>query len=118
MEGGLHHDLQDDETGDRAEAGFGPFARRSAPREMERRGGADSPDYQFENKEMLEAVRTAVDSLIDSRRQVVSLFLDGMSADEITAYFGWSDGKARNLLSRGLADVRQALKKRGIEFEE
>ena len=88
------------------------------PREMERRGGADSPDYQFENKEMLEVVRTAVDSLIDSRRQVVSLFLDGMSADEITAYFGWSDGKARNLLSRGLADVRQALKERGIEFEE
>jgi RNA polymerase sigma factor (sigma-70 family) len=89
-----------------------------SPRELERQGGADSPNHKFENKEMLEAVRAAVDSLIDSRRQVVSLFLDGMSADEITSYFGWSDGKARNLLSRGLADVRQALKERGIGFEE
>ena len=86
--------------------------------ESEGGGRADSPDQQYENKEMLETVRMAVDSLIDSRRQVVRLFLEGMSADEITAYFGWSSGKARNLLSRGLADVRRSLKERGIEFEE
>jgi RNA polymerase sigma factor (sigma-70 family) len=85
---------------------------------LKRQGGADSPDHEFENREMLAAVRAAVGSLIDSRRQVVSLFLDGMSADEITAYFGWSDGKARNLLSRGLADVRRALKERGLELKE
>lgn len=76
------------------------------------------PEVQLQNKELVEIIRESVDSLIESRRQVVKLYLSGLTADEITKYFGWSDGKARNLLSRGLADLRKGLEEKGIEIEE
>jgi RNA polymerase sigma factor (sigma-70 family) len=77
-----------------------------------------SPDEQFQSRELLQIVRESVDGLIDSRRQVVKLYLSGMSAEEITEYFGWTDGKARNLLSRGLADLREMLREKRIVLEE
>ncbi len=77
----------------------------------------NGPDHHYQNEELLRIARESVDSLIDSRRQVVRLYLTGMSTDEITEYFGWSDGKARNLLSRGLADLRLKLREKGIELE-
>jgi RNA polymerase sigma factor (sigma-70 family) len=76
------------------------------------------PEAQLQNKELAEIIRESVDSLIESRRQVVKLYISGLTADEITKYFGWSDGKARNLLSRGLADLRKGLEERGIKIEE
>lgn len=78
----------------------------------------DLPEAQLQNKELEEIVRESVNSLIESRKQVVKLYLSGLTADEITRYFGWSDGKARNLLSRGLADLRKGLGEKGIEIEE
>jgi RNA polymerase sigma factor (sigma-70 family) len=77
-----------------------------------------SPDRQFQSRELLQIVRESVDGLIDSRRQVVKLYLSGMSAEEITEYFGWTDGKARNLLSRGLADLREMLREKRVVLEE
>jgi RNA polymerase sigma factor (sigma-70 family) len=82
-----------------------------------RTADASGPDYRYQNEELLRIVRKTVDLLIDSRRQVVKLYLTGMSADEISEYFGWCDGKARNLLSRGLADLRLKLLEKGIELE-
>jgi RNA polymerase sigma factor (sigma-70 family) len=82
-----------------------------------RTADASGPDYRYQNEELLRIVRKTVDLLIDSRRQVVKLYLTGMSADEISEYFGWSDGKARNLLSRGLADLRLKLLEKGLELE-
>jgi RNA polymerase sigma factor (sigma-70 family) len=76
------------------------------------------PDQQYQSRELLQIVRESVDGLIDSRRQVVKLYLSGMSAEEITEYFGWTDGKARNLLSRGLADLREMLREKRIVLEE
>jgi RNA polymerase sigma factor (sigma-70 family) len=78
----------------------------------------DLPEIQLQNKELAEIIRESVDSLIESRKQVVKLYLSGLTADEITKYFGWSDGKARNLLSRGLTDLRKGLGEKGIEIEE
>jgi RNA polymerase sigma-70 factor (ECF subfamily) len=77
----------------------------------------NGPDRQYQNEELLQIARESVDTLIDSRRQVVRLYLTGMTTEEITEYFGWSNGKARNLLSRGLADLRLKLREKGIELE-
>ena len=76
------------------------------------------PDQQYQSRELLQIVGESVDGLIDSRRQVVKLYLSGMSTEEITEYFGWTDGKARNLLSRGLADLREMLREKRIVLEE
>jgi DNA-directed RNA polymerase specialized sigma24 family protein len=62
----------------------------------------------------MEIIRESVDSLIESRQAVLKLYLIGMDQPEITEYFGWSEGKVRNLLSRGLEDLRKALHEKGI----
>lgn len=77
-----------------------------------------NPDRQYERKELIDLVRRAVDALIESRRQVLKLYLMGMPLDEISEFFNWSDGKTRNLLSRGLADLRQGLLAKGIRYKE
>lgn len=64
-----------------------------------------------------EIVGHTVELLIDSRRKVVKLFLLGMTIGEIATYFAWSKDKTRNLLYRGLSDLKKILKERGIEYK-
>jgi RNA polymerase sigma factor (sigma-70 family) len=54
----------------------------------------------------------ALESLIDTRRKVVKLFLLNMTIDEISIFFNWSENKTRNLLYRGLSDLKELLKEK------
>jgi len=76
------------------------------------------PEDQFQKKELMDIITRSVNSLIESRRQVLKLYIAGFTVSEITEYFGWSDAKARNLLSRGILDLKKALSEKGIEYEE
>lgn len=70
------------------------------------------------NNESLKAsLEWAVNSLIESRRKVVKLFLLSMTIEEIAHYLNWSKDKTRNLLYRGLKDLKKNLKEKGIEYE-
>ena len=62
-----------------------------------------------------ETVGTAVNRLISSRRQVVKLYLLNLTIQEIAAYLNWSHDKTRNLLYRGLADLKATLKEMEAE---
>jgi DNA-directed RNA polymerase specialized sigma24 family protein len=64
-----------------------------------------------------EYVVQAVNSLIESRRKVVRLHLLGMNIEEISAFYGWSHDKTRNLLYRGLTDIKKLLKKKDIHYD-
>lgn len=64
------------------------------------------------------SVAEAVDSLIESRRKVVRLHLMDMTIEEISAYFNWSTDKTRNLLYRGLVDLKNRLKNKDIDYED
>jgi RNA polymerase sigma-70 factor (ECF subfamily) len=64
--------------------------------------------------ETAEAVGRALELLIESRRVVVRLHLTGYDKEEIAALLGWSEAKTRNLLYRGLADLRETLTAWGI----
>jgi RNA polymerase sigma factor (sigma-70 family) len=64
-----------------------------------------------------EIVGKAVESLIESRRQVVKLYLLNLSIQEIASYLNWSVDKTRNLLYRGLADLKKVLKTMDINYE-
>jgi RNA polymerase sigma-70 factor (ECF subfamily) len=72
----------------------------------------------FSEDNFRETIGQAVNSLIESRRKVVKLFLLSMTIEEISAYFSWSKDKTRNLLYRGLADLREILKKKDIDYED
>jgi len=58
-----------------------------------------------------ETVGKAVEQLIETRRQVVKLYLLNLNIREIAGYLGMSQDKIRNLLYRGLADLRKLIKK-------
>lgn len=67
--------------------------------------------------ELKETVAKAVNSLIESRRRTVKLFLLGLSIVEISAFYGWSQDKTRNLLYRGLTDLKEILRNKDIDYE-
>ncbi len=65
--------------------------------------------HDVEEREGLERIARAVDALPEARRAVVRMHLAGYERGEIAALLGWTDGKTRNLLYRGLADLRALL---------
>ncbi|HEV8600401.1 MAG TPA: sigma-70 family RNA polymerase sigma factor [Gemmatimonadales bacterium] len=73
-----------------------------------------APDRSAEESELAATIHQAVDDLIESRRVPVRMHLLGYQSREIAARLGWSGPKTRNLLSRGMADLRERLRARGI----
>ena len=66
--------------------------------------------------ELAEQIERAVQSIQASRRPVVRMHLMGHSREEIAGLLGWSEAKTRNLLYRGLADVRKRLLAEGVRW--
>ena len=62
-----------------------------------------------EREELGRRMQQALATLVRNRRIVVRLHLEGYERPEIAAMTGWSDAKVRNLLYRGLDDLRAAL---------
>lgn len=77
---------------------------------------AQSPQGDAERRELMETVARAVASLPDNRRRAVELHLQGLTLAEMATLLGWSEGKTRNLVYRGLDDLRDALRREGIEY--
>lgn len=96
--------------------------RRAHPGESidDEEGGAplliarDATADTFDRRELAGAIASSVAELAPGRRQVVRMYLAGYAAEEVRALLGWSEAKARNLLYRGLADLRVKLTARGI----
>jgi RNA polymerase sigma factor (sigma-70 family) len=68
----------------------------------------------LEVAEMEAGVAQMVETLAPPRRPVVRMYLQGYSREEIAELLGWSEGKTRNLLYRGLADLRSMLTAKGL----
>jgi len=69
------------------------------------------------NPNLKNVVSEAIDSLIETRQKVVRLFLLNMTLEEISIVLNWSKDKTRNLLYRGLNDLKNTLKEKGIDYE-
>lgn len=65
-----------------------------------------SPEYLFEEKELLAHVVRAIDALPPRRKTAVLLHLQGLSLDETAVYLGESTNAARHLLYRGLEEIK------------
>lgn len=72
----------------------------------------------IQKKAFEETVGRAIEQLMDSRRQVVKLYLLNLNIQEISAYMNWSLDKTRNLLYRGFADIRKSLKDMEAQNED
>lgn len=80
-------------------------------------GKKDYPATSLFDEELRDTLSQAVESLIESRRKVVRLHLLDMTIEEISAIFNWSSNKTRNLLYRGLTDLKRILKDKEIDYE-
>ncbi len=76
-----------------------------------------SPDARIYADDLTHQVAAAIDEIAASRRPVVRMFLAGYAREEIAQLLGWSEPKTRNLLYRGMDDLRARLAARGIGKE-
>lgn len=64
--------------------------------------------------DLTRALEASLVTMLPARRAPVRMYLAGYGRDEIGALLGWSEAKTRNLLYRGLEDLRQQLLAMGI----
>ncbi len=77
-------------------------------------GAAPDPGERTEGRELVSQILQAVAELPETRRVPVRMHLAGYSRTEIGEALGWSEPKTRNLIYRGLADLRERLLARGV----
>jgi RNA polymerase sigma factor (sigma-70 family) len=75
------------------------------------------PHATLEGSELAHRVARAIDEIPATRRAPVRMHLAGYPREEIASLMGWTEAKTRNLLYRGLADLRERLSAEGIGWE-
>jgi RNA polymerase sigma-70 factor (ECF subfamily) len=83
--------------------------------EVSARRAPPTPERDASMRELGERVEDALQSITASRRPVVRMYLAGYGTAEIGELMGWTEAKARNLVYRGLADLRLRLRAMGID---
>lgn len=64
------------------------------------------------------AITRELSQMVDARSVVVRMHLSGYGREEMISLLGWSDAKVRNLLYRGLQDLRERLVSAGYRWPE
>src|SRR5262249_11557838 len=77
----------------------------------------ESPDRVAESREVIDKVKLGLARLSDERRRAVGMHLQGMTTQDIADLLGWTEPKSRNLVYRGLKELRMFLRAEGIEYE-
>ena len=70
-------------------------------------------DRLVEAREQREALADALQRLTPEPARAVRAHLAGLTVDELMQLRGWSYQRARNLIARGMADLRARLQERG-----
>jgi RNA polymerase sigma-70 factor (ECF subfamily) len=78
----------------------------------------ESPEAVTERKQLIETIERALARLPENRSLAVGLYLKGMTTQEVADLMEWSEPKARNLIYRGLKDLREQLRAEGIDYAE
>ncbi len=89
-------------------------ARREAPEAAAALSSARETSV-LDRLALRDALQRCFARLLTARRAVVGMHLQGMPREEIEALLRWSEAKTRNLLYRGLDDLRQCLRASGFE---
>lgn len=76
-----------------------------------------SPEVSAGHQQLMEIVKETLAGLLENRRRAVGLHLQGWNILEIAELMGWSEAKTRNLMYRGLDELRRQLRDQGFEYE-
>lgn len=91
--------------------------RRMKFKEQEPISDATPEVNSNEKTRLSDVLESVLLKLAEARQIAVRFYLQGYSADEISKLMEWSSARARNLLYRGLEDLRRMLKEEGIYYE-
>jgi RNA polymerase sigma factor (sigma-70 family) len=72
------------------------------------------PERDAARAEVRRLLGEALAELPEDRARAVRAHLQGLSVAEIMTMYGWKYQTARNLIARGMSDVRVALHRRGV----
>ena len=78
--------------------------------------GGQDPAAALEAKRVRQHVESSLAALLPHRAQAVRAHLAGEPVADIMKREGWSYQKARNLIARGMADLRESLRAKGLEY--
>jgi RNA polymerase sigma factor (sigma-70 family) len=78
---------------------------------------SESPHAVAERRELRRQIELGMAQLAENRRRAVRLHLQGLTTAEIGELLSWTEPKARNLVYRGLEDLRHALRASGVDRE-
>lgn len=76
-----------------------------------------TPEQIAGRRELFARVAAELAHLAPDRRRAAGLHLEGLTLHEIAALLNWSESRTRNLVYRGLSDLRARLRAGGIEYE-
>jgi RNA polymerase sigma-70 factor (ECF subfamily) len=82
---------------------------------VEQASGIPDPEERSEGSEVGQAIRDCLRRMVSPRRSAVVLHLQGHSVPEIGSLMGWPGKKADNLVYRGMDDLRECLRAKGVE---
>jgi len=77
----------------------------------------DSPERLAESREAVGRVMLAVAKLPDEQRRAVGMYLQGMTSQDVADLMEWTEPKSRNLIYRGLKELRKSLREEGLDYE-
>lgn len=94
--------------------------RREEPLEdldaLERRASPSvGPDREASSAEIARGIQDCLLGMVRPRRLAVTLYLEGCTVREVAEVLRWSAKKTENLVYRGLADLRECLRGKGLE---
>jgi RNA polymerase sigma-70 factor (ECF subfamily) len=72
------------------------------------------PEKRQESRELGEGIRACLGGLLNQRQLAVTLYLQDVSVVESAKLLGWDLKQTRNLVYRGLADLRRCLQEKGF----
>jgi DNA-directed RNA polymerase specialized sigma24 family protein len=75
---------------------------------------APDPSHDVTRREQREHIESSLAELRPEREKAVRAHLAGFAVQEIMEMYAWPYEKARNLIARGMQDLRAALRRRGI----
>ncbi len=90
-------------------------AHDSGPAALAHTAARGGPEEELAASELAATVARAIETIPASRRPVVRMYLAGYPREEIAALLGWTEPKTRNLLYRGLDDLRARLAEWGVD---
>jgi RNA polymerase sigma factor (sigma-70 family) len=74
----------------------------------------DNPYRHTASRQQRQILARCLEDLAPDRKRAVRAHLAGFSVAEVMELFGWPYQRARNLIARGMADLRASLHDRGI----